>query len=46
MFIVVPTQKMARYLTSCPSAVKKMLRKAELMGIITQVNINLSRHKE
>ena len=34
----VPTQKMIRYLTSSPSVVKKMLRKAELMGIITQVN--------
>ncbi|XP_053408322.1 PHD finger protein 14-like isoform X2 [Mercenaria mercenaria] len=32
----VPPQKMVRYLTSSPSAVKKMLRKAELMGIITQ----------
>ena len=36
-YILVPTQKMVRYLTSSPSAVKKMLRKAELMGIITQV---------
>ncbi|XP_060068807.1 PHD finger protein 14-like [Ylistrum balloti] len=33
----VPTQKLVRYLTSSPSCVKKMLRKAELMGIITQV---------
>lgn len=32
----VPPQKMVRYLTSSPSVVKKMLRKAELMGIITQ----------
>ncbi|KAJ8306915.1 hypothetical protein KUTeg_014999 [Tegillarca granosa] len=33
----VPTQKLVRHLTSSPSAVRKMLRKAELMGIITQV---------
>ncbi|KAK3579284.1 hypothetical protein CHS0354_033363 [Potamilus streckersoni] len=33
----VPTHKMVRYLTSSPSVMKKMLRKAELMGIITQV---------
>lgn len=33
----VPTQKLVRHLTSSPAAVKKMLRKAELMGIITQV---------
>ncbi|KAL4228609.1 PHD finger protein 14 [Mactra antiquata] len=32
----VPPQKLVRYLTSSPSVVKKMLRKAELMGIITQ----------
>ncbi|KAK3105602.1 hypothetical protein FSP39_001497 [Pinctada imbricata] len=32
----VPTQKLVRHLTSSPSAMKKMLRKAELMGIITQ----------
>ncbi|KAL5010827.1 hypothetical protein ScPMuIL_013132 [Solemya velum] len=33
----VPTHKLIRYLTSSPSAVKKMQRKAELMGIITHV---------
>jgi len=33
----VPPQKLVRFLTSSPSVVKKMLRKAELMGIITQV---------
>lgn len=33
----VPTQKLVRHLTSSPAAVKKMLRKAELMGVITQV---------
>lgn len=32
----VPTQKLVRHLTSSPAAVKKMLRKAELMGVITQ----------
>ncbi|XP_052803478.1 PHD finger protein 14-like isoform X2 [Mya arenaria] len=32
----VPPQKLVRFLTSSPSVVKKMLRKAELMGIITQ----------
>ncbi|ESO94133.1 hypothetical protein LOTGIDRAFT_232407 [Lottia gigantea] len=33
----VPTQKMVRFLTSSPSAVRNMLRKAELMGVITNV---------
>ncbi|KAK6182171.1 hypothetical protein SNE40_009912 [Patella caerulea] len=33
----VPTQKMVRYLSSSPSAVRNMLRKAELMGVITHV---------
>ncbi|VDI79928.1 Hypothetical predicted protein [Mytilus galloprovincialis] len=32
----VPTQKLVRYLTSSPSCVRKMLKKAELMGVITQ----------
>ncbi|XP_052255626.1 PHD finger protein 14-like isoform X2 [Dreissena polymorpha] len=32
----VPPQKLVRFLTSSPSVVKKMLRKAELMGLITQ----------
>ncbi|XP_064595192.1 PHD finger protein 14-like [Liolophura sinensis] len=33
----VPTTKMVRHLSSCPSAVRRMLKKAEVMGIITQV---------
>lgn len=41
-FVVVPTQKLVRFLTSSPSCVRKMLRKAELMGIITQVSIAIS----
>lgn len=41
----VPTQKLIRHLSSSPSVVKKMLRKAELMGIITQIQ-NVSQDKQ
>ncbi|CAL1526617.1 unnamed protein product [Lymnaea stagnalis] len=34
----VPTQKMVRHLHTSPSAVRGFLRKAELMGVITQVH--------
>ncbi|XP_041371790.1 PHD finger protein 14-like isoform X1 [Gigantopelta aegis] len=33
----IPKQKFVRFLTSSPSVVRRMLQKAELMGIITQV---------
>jgi len=36
LFISVPTQKMPRLLTTSASAYRKLLRKAELMGIDTQ----------
>ena len=35
-FVTVPTQKMPRLLTTSASAYRKLLRKAELMGIDTQ----------
>lgn len=41
----VPTQKLIRHLSSSPSVVKKMLRKAEFMGIITQIQ-NVSQDKQ
>lgn len=37
MFFVVPTQKMPRLLTTSASACRKLLRKADLMGINTMV---------
>ena len=36
LLISVPTQKMPRLLTTSASAYRKLLRKAELMGIDTQ----------
>lgn len=42
----IPPQKLIRYLTSSPSAVKKMLRKAELMGIITQTHHVVHNHEK
>ncbi|CAM1300920.1 PHF14 (predicted), partial [Pycnogonum litorale] len=38
----VPTQKMSRLLTSSPAVCKKLIRKAELMGINNNQNLHLS----
>jgi hypothetical protein len=35
--IPAPTEKMPRLLSSCPSALRRLNRKAELLGINTQV---------
>ena len=37
LIIVVPTEKLPRMLTSSASAMKKLIRKAELLGIYIQV---------
>ncbi|XP_046570377.1 PHD finger protein 14-like isoform X6 [Haliotis rubra] len=42
----VPTQKLVRFLTSSPSAVRRMLKKAELMGVITQVHNSSHGHEK
>ncbi|KAI8778311.1 PHD finger protein 14 [Biomphalaria glabrata] len=42
----VPTQKMVRHLHTSPSAVRGFLRKAELMGVITQVHTIPSEKQE
>lgn len=36
----VPTQKMPRLLTTSPSACKKLIKKAELLGLSSQVNMS------